>query len=58
MPGKKVLEHHSGLRLSEKELLEWRSGASCHKNTPGISKKKYLLPSCLGSGHIFGMLKN
>jgi hypothetical protein len=36
MPGKKVLEHHSGLHPSEKELLKWHSRtAFCHKNTPG-----------------------
>jgi hypothetical protein len=35
MPGKKkVLEHCSALHPSEKELLEWRSGAFCHKNAP------------------------
>jgi hypothetical protein len=32
MPGKKVLEHHSGLRPSEKELPDWLTGAFCHKN--------------------------
>jgi hypothetical protein len=34
MPGRKVLECHSGLRPSEKELPEWRSGTFHHKNTP------------------------
>jgi hypothetical protein len=28
-----VPERRSGLRPSENELLEWRSGAFCHKNT-------------------------
>jgi hypothetical protein len=31
----KVLEHHSSLHASEKELPEWRSGVFHHKNTPG-----------------------
>jgi hypothetical protein len=31
---KKVPERHSGLRSSEKELPEWRSGTFHHKNTP------------------------
>jgi hypothetical protein len=35
MPGKKVPERCSGLRPSEKELMEWRSGAFCRKNTSG-----------------------
>jgi hypothetical protein len=34
MPGKKVPEHRSSLRPSEKELQEWRFGALRHKNTP------------------------
>jgi hypothetical protein len=34
---KKVLECRSGLRPSEKELLERRFGAFCHKNTPDNS---------------------
>jgi hypothetical protein len=34
MPGKNVLEDHSGLQPSEKELPEQRSGAFHHKNTP------------------------
>jgi hypothetical protein len=37
MPGKKVPEHHSSLRLCEKELLEWCSNAFCHKNNPAYS---------------------
>jgi hypothetical protein len=35
MPGKKG----SGLRPSEKELPEWRSGAFRHKNTPEFSQE-------------------
>jgi hypothetical protein len=36
MPGKKkVPECHSGLRPSEKELPQRRSGIFCHKNIPG-----------------------
>jgi hypothetical protein len=31
---KEILEHRSGLCPSEKELLEWCSGALYHKNTP------------------------
>jgi hypothetical protein len=31
---KKVLEHHSGLCPSEKELVEQHSGGFHHKNTP------------------------
>jgi hypothetical protein len=34
---KKVTERRSGLRPSEKELPERRSGAFRHKNTPGYS---------------------
>jgi hypothetical protein len=34
VPGKKVLERCSGLRHSEEELLEWRSSAFSHNNTP------------------------
>jgi hypothetical protein len=40
MAGKKeVPERRSGLRPSEKELPEWRSGAFRHKNTPGYTVK-------------------
>jgi hypothetical protein len=34
MLGEKVVEHHSSLRPSQKELPEWRSSAPHHKNTP------------------------
>jgi hypothetical protein len=34
IPGKRVLEHHSSLHPSEKELLEWHSGTFHHKNSP------------------------
>jgi hypothetical protein len=40
MAGKKVPENRSGLRLSEKELLERRSGALDHKNTPELKHNK------------------
>jgi hypothetical protein len=38
--GKKVLEHHSGLHPSEKELMDRYSGVFHHKNTP---QRNYLL---------------
>jgi hypothetical protein len=34
---KKVLECHSGLHTSEKEVPEWRSSTFCHKNTPSVT---------------------
>jgi hypothetical protein len=37
MPGKEVLECHSGLHPSEKEILEWWSGTFHHKSTPMYS---------------------
>jgi hypothetical protein len=37
---KKVPERHSGLRPSEKELQERRSGAFRHKNTPECCVQK------------------
>jgi hypothetical protein len=37
MPGKKVPERHSGLRPSEKELLERCSGEFRHKNIPAYT---------------------
>jgi hypothetical protein len=43
---KKVLERRSGLRPSEKELSEWRSGAFRYKNTPGLCYS-LILSSCL-----------
>jgi hypothetical protein len=42
MAGKeKVPELRSGLRPSEKELPEWRSGTFCHKNA--LAYKNYSL---------------
>lgn len=38
-----VLEHHSGLRPSEKEFLELRSGAFHHKNTRGYTRNRCAL---------------
>jgi hypothetical protein len=38
--GKMLPECHSSLRHSERELPEWRSGAFCHKNTPGHNNVK------------------
>jgi hypothetical protein len=35
--GKKVPEHHSSLRPSEKELPDWCSSALHHKNTPAYN---------------------
>jgi hypothetical protein len=45
---KKVPERCSGLRPSEKELPERRSGAFRHKNTPAIMQecKKKLVTNC------------
>jgi hypothetical protein len=44
MPGKKAPEHRSGLRPSQKELLEWCSGAFHYKNTPDFIKPEGALP--------------
>jgi hypothetical protein len=37
-----VPERHSALGHSEKELLEWRYGAFCHRNTPGYNATNWL----------------
>jgi hypothetical protein len=37
MPQKKVLEHRSGMRASEKELPEWHSGTFQHTTTPSYN---------------------
>jgi hypothetical protein len=46
MPGKKVLEHGSGLRPSEKEVPEQCSSVFRHKNTSDFTTyDHYLFPS-------------
>jgi hypothetical protein len=46
MPGKKVLECHSSLNPSEKELPEQRSGVFHHKSTTGYNNVGLHVPCC------------